>query len=448
MAQEAGQEGINVTAAEGQSSFSAECIAENRTEISYSTLWHITSSFIVLAVSGLGMLASLFLGMASHHAVSHSLTSSRTLNLQKALQLAKMFGIGIIAGTAWIHLLPEAFAQFSDPCLDPWWSSYGTNWVGIFGLTAAFLVQLIELAGHSHAKKTHSHHCHSHNHHEEEEDIDFSQTIAAESDSGSRPAEIINVECNSISAHSHVCDSYDEEIQVCQSECDQTLKSIHNPAGIIRRPIAEHSRAHSPSTSVKTENQINPSRGSNSSEVAILPLNHETEESKNLKKRQAHAIKRISTLVLEAGILTHSLTLGLTLGVTSDSTLPTLLIAICFHQLFEGMALGVLISDTNISRTFKIILGLLYPLTIPIGVGIGIMIHSFYESSKATLILIQGILGSLSSGILLYSTYCELIGNEINHSSSFDRLTPIFKIWCFLAMYAGAAAMAILGIWA
>jgi len=43
-------------------------------------------------------------------------------------------------------------------------------------------------------------------------------------------------------------------------------------------------------------------------------------------------------LILEAGILFHSIMIGVTLGATGGSGWTTLLIVIVFHQFFEGLA--------------------------------------------------------------------------------------------------------------
>ena len=86
-----------------------------------------------MAVSALGIFSVLFLGERVGSVV-----------LTKVFQVVKMFGIGVIISTAWIHLLPEAFESFSNPCLKGGWRKYGTNYVGLFALTAAFLIHLIE----------------------------------------------------------------------------------------------------------------------------------------------------------------------------------------------------------------------------------------------------------------------------------------------------------------
>ncbi|KAJ3330027.1 hypothetical protein HDU91_003698 [Kappamyces sp. JEL0680] len=159
-------------------------------------------------------------------------------------------------------------------------------------------------------------------------------------------------------------------------------------------------------------------------------------------------LKGLSTIVLELGILVHSLIIGITLGVSDDSRFKTLSVAICFHQLFEGMALGTLVSDTTLRPRDKVVLGLLYPLTTPMGVAVGIATRQSFNENASHTLLLRGIFNSLSAGILIYNTYCELVGGEINHNPGFERLSKSFKIACFLSMYLGATAMALLGVWA
>ncbi|KAI9325241.1 hypothetical protein DFJ73DRAFT_784408, partial [Zopfochytrium polystomum] len=99
----------------------------------YNLTYHIGSIFIVLAVSSCGIFGTLTLGNAR-----------RMTSTAIALQLFKLFGIGVIAATAWIHLLPDAFSQFGNPCLSGGWENYGTAYVGLFGLIAAFITQILE----------------------------------------------------------------------------------------------------------------------------------------------------------------------------------------------------------------------------------------------------------------------------------------------------------------
>ena len=53
--------------------------------------------------------------------------------------------------------------------------------------------------------------------------------------------------------------------------------------------------------------------------------------------------------VLEVGMVVHSVVIGISLGAArSAATIKPLLIALCFHQFFEGMGLGGCISQVFI----------------------------------------------------------------------------------------------------
>ncbi|KAJ3222827.1 hypothetical protein HK099_001843 [Clydaea vesicula] len=324
----------------------------NPTSLDYNLSMRIAGVFIVLVVSGLGIFSIILLGFNTNNAT-----------LAKILQLLKMFGIGVIAATAWIHLLPEAFASFTNPCLSPTWAVYGPGFVGVFGLLSAYLVQLIELLAHNYMN-------HKHSNLKSKVDL-FSQS---------------NVNCNNEG----------------------------------------------------NENQL--------TVASVIPKGHADEEHATIEANS----KVVTTIVLETGILFHSLIIGLTLGVVDNDSFTILLIAVSFHQFFEGMALGVLIGGLqSVKKVKKFLgLGLVYPLTTPLGIVIGILIHKTYNENIEGLILFNGIFESLSAGILFYNTYAELMSLEINNNLSFHGFSKFFKFLCFFSMYLGSAAMAIIGIWA
>ncbi|KAG0175542.1 high-affinity Zn(2+) transporter zrt1 [Apophysomyces sp. BC1034] len=161
------------------------------------------------------------------------------------------------------------------------------------------------------------------------------------------------------------------------------------------------------------------------------------------------SIKNIGTLILELGILMHSIIIGITLGTIGTGEFNTLLIALVFHQFFEGIALGTRINDLNCKSWVKpIVMGLLFIITTPFGVAIGVGIHESFNPLSSSSVLAQAILDSLSAGILLYNAYVSLMSIEINHNAAFRKSSLIRKAVCFLSMYIGAALMAVLGTWA
>ncbi|KAG2236659.1 hypothetical protein INT48_000214 [Thamnidium elegans] len=83
-------------------------------------------------------------------------------------------------------------------------------------------------------------------------------------------------------------------------------------------------------------------------------------------------VRNVSTFILELGITLHSAIIGITLGTIDRETFNTLLVALVFHQFFEGIALGTRINDLNSqSLVNPIIMDNLFSVMTPIGVAIG-----------------------------------------------------------------------------
>jgi len=59
--------------------------------------------------------------------------------------------------------------------------------------------------------------------------------------------------------------------------------------------------------------------------------------------------KTVSAFILEFGLTTHSVIIGITVGVASNDELPSLIAALTFHQFFEGVALGARLAEVGLS---------------------------------------------------------------------------------------------------
>lgn len=111
-------------------------------------------------------------------------------------------------------------------------------------------------------------------------------------------------------------------------------------------------------------------------------------------------------------------------------------------KFFEGIALGTRICDMNLKSFLKpALMSLAYCVTTPLGIAIGIGIHSSFNENSPSSILAQAILDSLSAGILLYSAYVELIAMEMNHNPEFLQRTFASKAICFISLVSGARTL-------
>lgn len=150
--------------------------------------------------------------------------------------------------------------------------------------------------------------------------------------------------------------------------------------------------------------------------------------------------------VLELGILIHSVLIGIDLGITTDAqSLHSLLIALCFHQFFEGIGLGSALAVAQVSRARGIIFSLMFAATTPIGVGVGIAIASTYDPESSLATWLQGSLDSAASGILIYAGLVEMVVEDFVRCEE-DR--PVKKVAMAGAVLLGYGLMSMLAIWA
>lgn len=213
-------------------------------------------------------------------------------------------------------------------------------------------------------------------------------------------------------------------------------------------------------------------------------------------KERANAVLSSDTvgiLVMEMGIIFHSLLIGLTLVVAGDSFFITLFIVILFHQIFEGIALGTRIAtvgtpsnptvvhshspvapssdaDKNVtngetsstssdsiqvglSMKKKLILASLFAFITPIGMAIGIgVLNQFNGNDKSTLVAI-GTLDALSAGILVWVGVVEMWAGDWmfgchGHKAELADADILTTTLAGLGLVSGMVLMSVLGMWA
>ncbi|KAJ8555528.1 hypothetical protein K7X08_013024 [Anisodus acutangulus] len=151
--------------------------------------------------------------------------------------------------------------------------------------------------------------------------------------------------------------------------------------------------------------------------------------------------------VLELGIVSHSIIIGISLGVSeSPCTIRPLLVALSFHQFFEGFALGGCISQAQFNSLRSTVMATFFAITTPLGIAIGIGVASSYDPHSPRALVVEGILNSISAGILVYMALVDLIAADFlsKRMSCNTRL----QVVSYFALFLGAGLMSLLAIWA
>lgn len=161
----------------------------------------------------------------------------------------------------------------------------------------------------------------------------------------------------------------------------------------------------------------------------------------------------LQCLLLEAGILFHSIFIGMALSVATGTSFIVLLIAISFHQTFEGFALGARIAGLipelfSPSSTKPWLMCLAYGTTTPIGQAIGLVLHNLYDPASTPGLLMVGITNAISSGLLLFAGLVELLAEDFLSEASYETLKGRRRIEACISVAAGALLMALVGAFA
>lgn len=160
--------------------------------------------------------------------------------------------------------------------------------------------------------------------------------------------------------------------------------------------------------------------------------------------------QRLVSQVLEIGIIFHSVIIGVTLGMSQNKcTIRPLVAALAFHQIFEGMGLGGCIAQAGFSLGTTAYMCFMFSVTTPMGIVFGMIVFSVtgYDDNSTNALVMEGLLGSLSSGILIYMALVDLIAVDFFHNKLMSSQSWMNKA-CYIALVLGSTSMSILALWA
>ncbi|TYI90956.1 hypothetical protein E1A91_D03G158100v1 [Gossypium mustelinum] len=160
--------------------------------------------------------------------------------------------------------------------------------------------------------------------------------------------------------------------------------------------------------------------------------------------------QKLVSQVLEIGIIFHSVVIGATMGMSQNQcTIRPLVAALAFHQVFEGMGLGGCIAQAEFKTGTVAYMCFMFSATTPMGIVLGMVVFAVtgYGDSSPNALIMEGLLGSMSSGILIYMAMVDLIALDFFHNKLMSSQTWLKKA-SFIALALGSTSMSILALWA
>ncbi|XVF89093.1 hypothetical protein PTKIN_Ptkin19aG0103000 [Pterospermum kingtungense] len=323
---------------------------------------------------------------------------------------AKAFAAGVILATGFVHMLSGGTDALTDPCLPKYpWSKFPFS--GFFAMIAALITLLVDFVGTQYYERKQGlarGSCREEHGRVETLDADSENGIVAVVEGKEWNGEVFGEEeggsMHIVGMHAHAAHHRHSHPQG-QDGCNGLLRTLEH----------DHGHGH--------EHGFGGGDDGNGVRHVVV------------------------SQVLELGIVSHSVIIGLSLGVSeSPCTIRPLIAALSFHQFFEGFALGGCISQAQFKMLSSTIMACFFALTTPAGIGIGTAIASFYNPYSPAALVIEGILDSLSAGILVYMALVDLIAADFLSK----RMSCNFRLQVvsYFMLFLGAGLMASLAVWA
>ncbi|KAF2744562.1 Zinc/iron permease [Sporormia fimetaria CBS 119925] len=405
-------------------------------------LLKVAAIFIVFAASALG---------CGFPVVAKKVKSLRIP--PKVFFFCKHFGTGVLIATAFVHLVPVAFQSLNNPCLPEVFTEGYAAMPGVIMMGALFVLFLIEMwlnaktGGHSHGSAT------------GEEfgtnrppppgireafDNPLKRTNSYDSELTMAEKKGWVDEKRAWVETSYPVDNYPFSKEVKtelepQSEMppwfivfyEQYIRQRDEMLQMIQRtmPVV-------PQYSQQPQKQIQEqSFFDDDVEPAVDPM---------VLKKQSMQIT-----LIEGGILFHSIFVGMTISITTDGFI-TLLVAIIFHQAFEGLGLGSRIAavpyPSGSWRPWLLVMA--FGTTCPIGQAIGLATAGQYNPDSPMGLILVGTFNAISSGLLLYAALVDLLAEDFLSEEAQHTLTKADKTKAFCYLLLGAAGMSVVGAFA
>ena len=220
---------------------------------------------------------------------------------------------------------------------------------------------------------------------------------------------------------------------------------IQHRAGLARTKHIHHSHGsqHDTEAADSDATTFTPEKPANA--ASAVP-SHDNEAA--LHSHDFVVDDKLSVFVMEAGIIFHSILIGVTTVVAGDTVFTTLLVVIVFHQAFEGLALGARIASlVSSSSLYRICLAGAFALITPIGMAIGIAVRNEFNGNDKQTLIAMGTLDAFSAGILIWVGVVEMWCHDWLFGAM--RTAGLAKTFTGLAaLCAGMIAMGALGKWA
>ncbi|KAK3793119.1 hypothetical protein RRG08_030202 [Elysia crispata] len=176
-------------------------------------------------------------------------------------------------------------------------------------------------------------------------------------------------------------------------------------------------------------------KGQESEAVGILPARSFSRSNSVHHEIQSHHAAGVRAFLLLMALSFHTIFDGLAVGLqTSSSEVWSVFAAITVHKTIIAFCLGLELFQSNVEKPWKAMVWLIFfGLMSPLGISVGIGLTSSGINESAEL-LASSVLQGVAGGTFLYVTFLEILCMHIGHHSSGNFFYVFFALVGFAIM--------------
>ncbi|KAK7198197.1 ZIP Zinc transporter [Novymonas esmeraldas] len=367
----------------------------------YNLGLHIAAIFIILAASAVGTLIPI---LGKH---------VPALRLHAYIYaVGKAMATGVVLAVALIHMINEAAGTFEQDCIPEHFREMYEGWAVLFAMIAAVLMHAVDGTVAWVVLR-------------------WSRRAAVADANSSASGAAVDVRRTEPCNDSLCKECVEPGAEAQQQGCADAGAALGDDAVVVRsHSEREHAHAHA-------------------SGAECVGHQHGVAVPDDMPQVQ----RIVAALCMEFGVTLHSVFVGLALAVANGDDMRVLLIALVFHQLFEGLAMGARLADAPFKLSLELALMLVFSFSAPIGIaaGTGAVMASRDALTGVSYALVSAVLDAICGGIMLYIAFNLLFVDFPHdlrvHCDDSHRYGVVKRIGLYTGLWIGAGVMALIGKW-
>jgi len=166
-----------------------------------------------------------------------------------------------------------------------------------------------------------------------------------------------------------------------------------------------------------------------------VPHHHHHQHHQHHHHHHQHQHSALRSLMLLVALSFHSVFEGIAIGVQDTSAqLLSIFLAVMVHKALMAFSLGLNLAQADLGSSTFLLSTAVFTLASPLGIGVGILMSDLPPSTAGD--IFNGVLQGVAGGTFLYVTFFEVLPHELNVPGR-----RLLKVGCVILGYVALAGL-------